>query len=163
MVFVMIPLLPGFTGDITNPQRTVLRMQVKHQQETIAKGKNSLFELLKDEGVDPDDYIRFYALRNHAVMSGQPVQEIIYVHSKFMIVDDRKFIIGSSNINDRSMLGDRDSEIGIVVEDGALITSTMANKEFKVGKIPHEFRVKIFMGKSFHNFRTLRRERSRER
>lgn len=34
-----------------------------------------------------------------------------------MIVDDLKMIIGSANINDRSMLGDRDSEIAIVVED----------------------------------------------
>lgn len=28
-----------------------------------------------------------------------------------MIVDDRHVICGSANINDRSMLGDRDSEI----------------------------------------------------
>lgn len=34
-----------------------------------------------------------------------------------MIVDDSKVILGSANINDRSLLGDRDSEIGIVVED----------------------------------------------
>ena len=32
-----------------------------------------------------------------------------------MIVDDRAFIIGSANINDRSMLGARDQEIAIVV------------------------------------------------
>jgi phospholipase D1/2 len=30
-----------------------------------------------------------------------------------MIVDDCKAIIGSANINDRSMLGDRDSEIAV--------------------------------------------------
>jgi phospholipase D1/2 len=34
-----------------------------------------------------------------------------------MIVDDEYAIIGSANINDRSMLGDRDSEIAIYVED----------------------------------------------
>jgi phospholipase D1/2 len=33
-----------------------------------------------------------------------------------MIVDDRAFIIGSANINDRSMLGSRDHEIAIVVK-----------------------------------------------
>ena len=32
-----------------------------------------------------------------------------------MIVDDRAFIIGSANINDRSMLGAIDHEIAIVV------------------------------------------------
>ena len=30
-----------------------------------------------------------------------------------IIVDDEKVIIGSANINDRSMLGYRDSEIGV--------------------------------------------------
>lgn len=34
-----------------------------------------------------------------------------------MIIDDQKLIIGSANINDRSMLGDRDSEIAILIED----------------------------------------------
>lgn len=34
-----------------------------------------------------------------------------------MIVDDRKLIIGSANINDRSLLGDRDSELGLYVEE----------------------------------------------
>jgi phospholipase D1/2 len=32
-----------------------------------------------------------------------------------MIVDDQKVILGSANINDRSLLGDRDSEIAISV------------------------------------------------
>merc|ERR1711871_106353 len=41
---------------------------------------------------------------------------MIYVHSKVMIVDDRFAIIGSANINDRSMNGDRDSEIALAVE-----------------------------------------------
>lgn len=35
----------------------------------------------------------------------------IYVHSKLMIIDDEYIILGSANINERSMAGDRDSEI----------------------------------------------------
>lgn len=34
-----------------------------------------------------------------------------------MIVDDRRFIIGSANINDRSLLGSRDSEIAMIVDE----------------------------------------------
>ena len=34
-----------------------------------------------------------------------------------MIVDDEKMIIGSANINDRSLLGDRDSEIAVLIEE----------------------------------------------
>lgn len=32
-----------------------------------------------------------------------------------MIVDDRRVICGSANINDRSMNGDHDSEIALVI------------------------------------------------
>ena len=32
-----------------------------------------------------------------------------------MIIDDMKLIIGSANINDRSLNGDRDSEIAIII------------------------------------------------
>lgn len=42
---------------------------------------------------------------------------MVYVHSKLLIVDDRVMIIGSANINDRSMLGDRDSEICLRIEE----------------------------------------------
>lgn len=32
-----------------------------------------------------------------------------------MIVDDKRAIIGSANINDRSLCGNRDSELAIVI------------------------------------------------
>jgi phospholipase D1/2 len=44
------------------------------------------------------------------------VSEMVYIHSKLMIVDDEVAIIGSANINDRSMVGDRDSELACVVQ-----------------------------------------------
>ena len=37
-----------------------------------------------------------------------------------MIVDDQKVIVGSANINDRSLLGDRDSELALCVESPVL-------------------------------------------
>jgi len=40
---------------------------------------------------------------------------MIYVHSKLMIVDDRFVILGSANINERSMSGDRDTEICVAM------------------------------------------------
>jgi phospholipase D1/2 len=36
-----------------------------------------------------------------------------------MIVDDSTVLIGSANINDRSLIGTRDSELAIVIEDGS--------------------------------------------
>jgi len=57
-------------------------------------------------GVDPSDYVSVTGLRTHGSLQGKPVTELIYVHSKLMIVDDRKCIIGSANINDRSLSGE---------------------------------------------------------
>ena len=37
----------------------------------------------------------------------------IYVHSKMLIVDDAYIIIGSANINQRSMAGTRDTEMAV--------------------------------------------------
>lgn len=70
---------------------------------------------MKDPNIaDPFQYISVFGLRNHALMPNNvPTTEIIYIHSKLLIVDDLFVIIGSANINDRSMLGNRDSEIAV--------------------------------------------------
>eukprot|EP00997_Jenningsia_sp_PLL12_P003167 NODE_1577_length_1123_cov_59.015829_g1285_i0.p1 GENE.NODE_1577_length_1123_cov_59.015829_g1285_i0~~NODE_1577_length_1123_cov_59.015829_g1285_i0.p1 ORF type:complete len:154 (+),score=50.30 NODE_1577_length_1123_cov_59.015829_g1285_i0:514-975(+) len=45
---------------------------------------------------------------------------MIYVHCKMMIVDDDYFLCGSANINQRSMGGDRDTEMAVgCIEDNA--------------------------------------------
>lgn len=63
---------------------------------------------MKDLNID--DYIFFFGLRGHATLKdNKPLTEIVYVHSKLMIVDDKRAIIGSANINDRSLCGNRDS------------------------------------------------------
>jgi phospholipase D1/2 len=116
---IFVPLLPAFAGDIVDSGSTILRIQVNYQQSSMAKGQQSLIELLKTDGVqDPWRYVRFFSLRNHgqSPVTGIPTEEMIYIHSKAMIVDDRAFIIGSANINDRSMLGSRDQEIAVVVK-----------------------------------------------
>lgn len=38
---------------------------------------------------------------------------------------DRVVICGSANLNDRSQLGDRDSEIAVVIEDPPTLPSVM--------------------------------------
>ena len=38
-----------------------------------------------------------------------------------MIIDDRIALIGSANINDRSLLGSRDTELAIIVEDEEIL------------------------------------------
>lgn len=75
---------------------------------------------------------------------GKLVQEIIYVHSKLMIVDDKYVICGSANINDRSLLGKRDSEIAAVIRDEEFLESTLNGQKVKVGKYAFSLRNKIF-------------------
>lgn len=64
---------------------------------------------------DPSEYITFHGLRTHTMLNGTMITELIYVHSKLIIIDDNTVICGSANINDRSMIASRDSEIAIII------------------------------------------------
>lgn len=49
-----------------------------------------------------------------------------------MIIDDEYCIIGSGNLNERSMNGDRDSDLGILMKDEKKIEKLLNNKIVKV-------------------------------
>lgn len=61
-----------------------------------------------------------------------------------MIVDDKYLICGSANINDRSMAGDRDSEICLYVEATPNLVIKMNNIPYKVVDKIHELRIKLW-------------------
>ena len=69
-------------------------------------------------------YLTVLNLRNYGRTTAALMTEMIYVHSKLLIVDDAVAIIGSANINDRSLNGNGDTEIAAVVVDknGARMT-----------------------------------------
>ena len=77
------------------------------------------------------DYITVGCLRSYDVINSNPVMEQIYIHAKLLIVDDRTVICGSANINDRSMLGSRDSEVCVRIS-GRDSISTMSEAPFQV-------------------------------
>ena len=142
-VFIFIPLLPGFAGE---PESTgTLQIILKHTYAAICRnhGTSIIEQLQKEMGDKWKDYIGFYSLRNHGIVNGVPTTEIIYIHSKLMIVDDRKVIIGSANINDRSMLGERDSEFCVLIREKKLLNSKMDGKDFKAANFAHSFRVNL--------------------
>lgn len=68
----------------------------------------------------------------------------MYVHSKLMIVDDEVTIIGSANINDRSMMGRRDSELAVVVHDVDREKSVMDGRSYAAGKFAGTLRRTLF-------------------
>ena len=51
-----------------------------------------------------------------------PLRDLVYVHSKIGIVDDRWLTIGSANLNERSMFND--SEVNVVTLDEELARRT---------------------------------------
>ncbi|KAI9908006.1 hypothetical protein PsorP6_003731 [Peronosclerospora sorghi] len=71
--------------------------------------------------------------------------EQIYIHSKLMIDDDRCAIIGSANINDRSMNGDRSSEIALVIEDKKYEEGMLNEKLYRRGITASKLRLQLFM------------------
>ncbi|CAG8535096.1 34282_t:CDS:10 [Gigaspora margarita] len=208
-VIVVMPLLPGFEADLNSNDAGTIRMVMHWQYVSICRGGKSVLDKIKQAGIDPENYISFFALRgydkikrkeynrsasndsiknkqsetsdksqpshNHDIstdsysdeqtktslrgIGGEPgmpagmtdsdpkhtyVTEEIYIHSKLMIVDDRYVIIGSANINDRSQLGDRDSEIAILVEDKQTVPSRMNGNKYEASKFAYTLRSNLF-------------------
>ena len=146
-VYVFIPLLPGFAGE---PEKSgTLQIILKYTYATICRNNNlSIVERLKTElgktGQNWEDYIGFYSLRNHSYVNGIPKTEIIYIHSKLMIVDDLYVICGSANINDRSMKGTRDSEFAALIKERKTEINVINGKKYKTAKFASSLRKAIF-------------------
>ncbi|KAG2210594.1 hypothetical protein INT47_002536 [Mucor saturninus] len=235
-VYVLIPLVPAFEGDLASSESSSARTVMHFQYVTISRGGASIIEKLKELGIDADDYISWFSLRNFGKIkvpkftaqrtpttpkaattsstglqndSGtvfgdeaaiknpfdendlsrlatntsttsnassipntlypEPpqsrrgsststsaesnladddrydyVSELLYLHDKLMIVDDRIVLMGSANINDRSQLGNRDSEIAMLVEDTEMVSSFMDGKEYKAAKFAHTLRMQLW-------------------
>lgn len=90
-------------------------------------------------------YVTLLNLRNHGELAGRPVTEQIYVHTKMMVVDDRYAIVGSANINDRSQLGDRDSELAVLVMDTDWAYEDIGSKDESV-TVTRKFARELRMG-----------------
>uniref|UniRef100_A0A7N5ZYI1 Phospholipase n=1 Tax=Anabas testudineus TaxID=64144 RepID=A0A7N5ZYI1_ANATE len=134
-VYVVTPLLPGFEGDINTGGGSAIQavMHFNYRCVCVRESKSNWM-----------NYISFAGLRTHAELEGKLVTELIYVHSKMLIADDNTVIIGSANINDRSMLGKRDSEVAVIVEDTETMTSVMDEQTYQAGKFALQLRLECF-------------------
>ncbi|KAK4479576.1 hypothetical protein RD792_015094 [Penstemon davidsonii] len=129
-VYVVIPMWPEgppeseSVQDILHWTRETMKMMYKIIMEAIQESG--------EEGLNPKDYLNFFCLANREKeVKGEFVPPynphpdtdyfnsqkhrrfMVYVHSKLMIVDDTYLLIGSANVNQRSMDGKRDTEIAI--------------------------------------------------
>ncbi|KAI7865707.1 hypothetical protein BDF14DRAFT_1729766 [Spinellus fusiger] len=186
-IFIMIPLIPAFEGDLASSEATSARNVMHYQYLSISRGGNSILEKLREANINPDEYIGWYSLRNwdkiscrdkakardiHGGGEGAPisiaqecpssgslgdpaeegcavprsthqpsssssdntlgptdtgdrrmdyVSELVYIHDKIMIVDDRIVLIGSE-----------------------MIPSYMNGKEYKAAKFAHSLRMQLW-------------------
>lgn len=142
---ILIPLMPGFQNTVDSQDGTSIRLIMQCQFRSICRGESSIFGRLRAEGIEPEDYIQFYSLRSWGKIGPNKsiVTEQLYIHAKCMVVDDKIAIIGSANINERSMLGSRDSECAAVIRDTDMLWSTMNSEPYLVGRFPHTLRMRL--------------------
>lgn len=130
--YIVVPMWPEGVPTGAATQR-ILFWQHKTMQMMYETVYKALVEAGLEDAFSPQDYLNFFCLGNREAMdnfdnsaSGSPSgpntpqmlsrksrRFMIYVHSKGMIVDDEYVILGSANINQRSMEGTRDTEIAM--------------------------------------------------
>ncbi|TAQ86673.1 hypothetical protein B7494_g4993 [Chlorociboria aeruginascens] len=142
---ICIPLMPGFQNTVDEPEGSSVRLIMQCQFRSICRGEGSIFGRLRSQGIDPEDFVQFYSLRTWGRIGPKKmlVTEQLYIHAKVIIVDDRVALIGSANINERSMLGVRDSECAAVVRDTDMIESFMDGEPYLVGRFAHTLRMRL--------------------
>jgi phospholipase D1/2 len=169
-VYLMMPL--HSEGLLNSPMMMGVMHQT---MQTITFGTHSLINLIKRallekeyllrgetiDDLDSDDlsarlwkmsesrwskYLTLLYGRNFdRIPQGPLVTEQIYVHSKCMIVDDNVVIVGSANINDRSLMGDRDSEIAAMIVDPKCTQATLCgNKPAMVRQFARDLRQSLW-------------------
>lgn len=131
-VYIVIPMWPEGVPNTASVQEILY-----WQSQTMQMMYGLVAEELKKmqiEGSHPHDYLNFYCLGNReelptkemsrstsqlpangdsSLASQKSRRFMIYVHAKGMIVDDEYVIVGSANINQRSLDGTRDTEIAM--------------------------------------------------
>ncbi|KAM0866858.1 hypothetical protein ACQ4PT_042370 [Festuca glaucescens] len=128
-VYVVTPMWPE--GE---PASDSIQAIVRWNRLTVEMMYGIVMEAIDDAGLrgqaHPCDYLNFFCLGNRETpRPGEYVPPVkpeegtdywraqasrrgpIYVHAKLMIVDDEYVIVGSANLNERSLAGNRDSEI----------------------------------------------------
>nr|ADY75749.1 phospholipase D beta [Litchi chinensis] len=130
--YILIPMWPeGVTTSA--PIQRILYWQHKTMQMMYKTIYKALVEVGLENKYVPQDYLNFFCLGNREALdvvnsfstknstAANTPQALcqksrrfqIYIHSKGMIVDDEYVILGSANINQRSLEGTRDTEIAM--------------------------------------------------
>ncbi|KAI5402755.1 hypothetical protein KIW84_050382 [Lathyrus oleraceus] len=130
-VYIVIPMWPeGVPSSVTVQEILYFQRQTMQMMYGIIARELKYTNLNNSH---PQDYLNFYCLGNRekfatgdlnpknshsddgdTVSASQKFQRfMIYVHAKGMVVDDEYVMVGSANINQRSLGGSRDTEIAM--------------------------------------------------
>jgi phospholipase D1/2 len=93
---------------------------------------------------DWSKYLTLLNLRTCEVVGGAVRTEQVYVHSKLLIVDDMHVVVGSANINDRSLNGGRDSELAVMLMDTNKERKPMRDAVIHVNPLARKLRVDLW-------------------
>ncbi|KNC84776.1 hypothetical protein SARC_03018 [Sphaeroforma arctica JP610] len=130
-VYATTPLFPEGLPEAASTQEIMYwqSQTVDMMTRTVATAINA--QKAKDSTFNKtiSDYLQFFwpGNRQYNDVMSQDNAEMIYVHSKHLLVDDTISIIGSANINDRSMNGDRDTEIAVVAHEPTFVRTASGN------------------------------------
>lgn len=126
VAYIVIPMFPE-----GSPESGWMQAMLHWQYHTIELMYHMIAKAIEEKQLEtsPQDYLLFLCLgkreghestkdlsppKNHAAKKAFDNRRLmIYVHSKMAIFDDDYIIVGSANINDRSLRGNRDTEIAI--------------------------------------------------
>lgn len=125
VVYLVIPMFPEGA-----PAGADIQEILAHQRKAVELISTRVAKTLAEIGSESliSDWFNVFCLVNRESEAGNqgnggttPMEKLlsitrrfqIYIHSKFAIFDDTVAIIGSANINSRSLDGSRDSEIAI--------------------------------------------------
>ncbi|CAG8525275.1 11919_t:CDS:10 [Funneliformis mosseae] len=64
-IIVVMPLLPAFEADLNSKDAGTIRLVMHWQYTSICRGGRSILEKLSEAGINPENYISFFALRGH--------------------------------------------------------------------------------------------------
>ena len=124
--YILVPMFPE--GD---PASAAIQEILRWQFRTMQTMYRSIAAAIDEVGAEtqPTDYLMFFCLGKRESLDEMPedleggsglvetvrasMRHPVYVHSKMTVVDDDYVLIGSANVNQRSLGGNRDSEIAI--------------------------------------------------
>ncbi|CAG5104966.1 Oidioi.mRNA.OKI2018_I69.chr1.g1714.t1.cds [Oikopleura dioica] len=125
-VYIVLPEVADFYGKFEDRNTPEQELFFHLQRHSLTEGVHSIKHQLdlynsKMSSENPekqivfDNYITIAAFHKWEKHNNELFHSQIYVHSKLMIVDDERCIIGSANIQDRCFLGDRDTETSVLI------------------------------------------------